>query len=81
MMDTLDIKFNGTDIPAPDRTTICSSDGSGEPLPEFDPTIEREAESSDCLSRQIDAGEIEITRKDVSIDEVIAKIDAYTQED
>ena len=69
---------------------ILVSDGGGEPLPEFDPTLERicdptsgatETDFSDSLSRQIASGEIVVAREDVDIDEVIAKIDAHTQED
>ena len=58
-------------------------DGSGEPLPEFDLTTQREApdrnesDFSDRLSKQIASGEIEIERESVSIDEVIAKIDEH----
>ena len=59
--------------------------GSGSPLPPFDPTVEREAPAhstdfSDPLSRQIASGAVEVSREDVSIEEVIAKIEALEQE-
>ena len=59
--------------------------GSGSPLPPFDPTVEREAPArstdfSDPLSRQIASGEVEVSREDVSIEEVLAKIEALEKE-
>ena len=71
----------------PEFGELLISDGGGEPLPEFDPTLERihdpaseaaDTDFSDNLSRQIASGEIVVAREDVDIDEVLAKIDAHT---
>ena len=48
------------------------------PLPPFDPDIEREAPAA--LSERIASGEIEVSRESVSIEEVIAKIEALEKE-
>ena len=44
------------------------------------PTIEREADFSDNLSKQIADGNIEIARESVPVEEVIAKIEEHLKE-
>ena len=72
----------------PEFEELLIGGGSGERLPEFDPTIERihdpasraaETDFSDSLSRQIASGEIVVVREDVDIDEVLVKIDSYSK--
>ena len=54
-----------------------------QPLPPFDPSVERLAppRHSESLSDAIASGEIEVSREGVDIDEVIAKIEEMTKED
>ena len=75
------IRRDGTSVPARYEPEPRYYIGSGSPLPPFDPTVEREAPAvstdfSDPLSRQIASGEVEVSRKGVDIDEVLAKIEA-----
>lgn len=51
----------------------------GHPLPPFDPTIERTAHG-DALSGAIASGEVEVTREDVDIEGVIARINEHLKE-
>ena len=57
---------------------ITESPG-GQPLPPFDPTIERTAHG-DALSDAIASGEVEVSREDVDIEEVIARINEHLKE-
>ena len=52
------------------------------PLPPFDPSITRiaPARPNEALSDVIASGEVEVSRKSVSVEEVIAKIEALEQE-
>ena len=52
------------------------------PLPPFDPSVERiaPARPSEALSDAIASGEIEVSRESVSVEEVIAKIEALEKD-
>ena len=71
--------------PEPELTQSSPIHEHERTLPPFDPTIEREAPAhstdfSDPLSKRIASGEVEVSREDVDIEEVIAKIEALERE-
>lgn len=50
-----------------------------QPLPPFDPSVERTAHG-DALSDAIASGEVKVSREDVDIEEVIARINEHLKE-
>ena len=68
--------------PEPELTQSPPIHEHERPLPPFDPTIERiaPARHSEALSDAIASGEVEVARESVSIEEVLAKIEALQKE-
>ena len=59
------------------ETEVCPGE---QPLPPFDSSVERIAQPNESLSDAIASGKVEVSRESVSIEEVIAKIEALQKE-